>query len=126
MSRITILNLITLLALAFSVSTGAQQQAEVFHGEISDSQCALNVHSLTRSHEEMLKSKSGAAGQTPASCSLYCVARLGGQFVLSSKNYVYHLDNQEMAKPLVGEKVKIRGILDPKTEIIHVEAIDPQ
>jgi hypothetical protein len=125
MSRITILNLVVVLALVFCVNTGAQQTT-VFRGEISDSQCALNVHSLTRSHEEMLKSKSGAAGQTPVSCSLYCVAHLGGQFVLSSKSYVYHLDNQDMAKPFVGEKVKLRGILDPKTEIIHVEAIDLQ
>ena len=29
-----------------------------FIGEISDSQCALNVHSLTHSHQEMSESKS--------------------------------------------------------------------
>lgn len=34
------------------------QSSRTFHGEVSDSQCALNVHSLTRSHQEMLKSKS--------------------------------------------------------------------
>jgi hypothetical protein len=125
MNRITIPNLVILLGLALCMNSGAQQAA-VFRGEISDSQCALNVHSLAKSHEEMLKSKSGAAGQTPASCSLYCVARLGGQFVLNSKGRVYHLDNQEMPKVFVGEKVKLHGTLDPKTGVIHVEGMDAE
>jgi len=46
------------------------QNARVFHGEVSDSQCALNVHSLTRSHQEMLKSK--YMGGTSNTCSVYC------------------------------------------------------
>ena len=125
MSRITLSNLIIVLGLVFCTNSGAQQAA-VFHGEISDSQCALNVHSLTKSHEEMLNSKSGAAGQTRASCSLYCVARLGGQFVLTSKGKVYHLDNQEMPKAFVGDKVRLHGTLDPKTGVIHVEGIDSE
>jgi Protein of unknown function (DUF5818) len=125
MSRITIPNLIAVLGLILCMNSGAQQAA-VFHGEISDSQCALNAHSLSKSHEEMLKSKAGAAGQTPASCSLYCVARFGGQFVLTSKGRTYHLDNQEMPKVFVGEKVKLHGTLDPKTGVIHVEGIDSE
>jgi hypothetical protein len=125
MSRSTVLTLAGALTLVFCMNSGAQQ-ATIFRGEISDSQCALNVHSLTKSHEEMLKSKSGAAGQTRASCSLYCVARLGGQFVLTSKNHVYHLDNQEMPKAFVGEKVRLHGTLDVKTGVIHVEGIDSE
>ena len=46
----------------------AAAQEATFRGQISDSQCAFNVHSLTKSHEEMLKSKSGAAGHTAATC----------------------------------------------------------
>jgi len=125
MSRITIPNLLILLGLILCMDSGAQQAA-VFDGEISDSQCALYAHSLTKSHEEMLKSRAGAAGQTRASCSLYCVARLGGQFVLTSNGRVCHLDNQEMPKPFVGEKVKLHGTLDPKTGMIHVEGIDSE
>lgn len=98
----------------------AGQQPSLYRGEISDSQCALNVHSLTKSHEEMLKSKSGAAGQTAASCSLYCIMQLGGRFVLVSKGNVYHLDDQEHPRALVGEKVRIHGILDQKTDTLHV------
>ena len=42
----------------------AMSKPQIFHGEIGDTQCALNVHSMTRSHTEMLKSKK--MGGTPA------------------------------------------------------------
>ena len=113
------------LALAFAAYAGAEE-SRTFRGKISDSQCALNVHSLTQSHQEMLKSKSGAAGQTPASCSQYCIEHLGGKFVLVSKGHVYHLDNQELPRGFVGDKVKVHGVLDPKTEIIHVADIQAE
>jgi hypothetical protein len=119
----TVLGVLVCFALSLSVSTKAQQPA-TFHGEISDSQCAFNIHSLTRSHEEMLKSKSGLMGSTRSSCSLYCVQHMGGKFVLASKNHVYHLDNQELPRGFVGEKVKLGGILDPKTDTIQVVSID--
>src|SRR5579872_1023312 len=100
------------------------EQPSTFHGEISDSQCALNVHSLTKSHEEMLKSKSGAAGNTPATCSAYCVGYLGGNFMLTSKGHVYHLDEQSLARKFVGAKVKLHVVVDTKNDVIHVLAID--
>jgi hypothetical protein len=95
---------------------------KVFRGEVSDSQCALNVHSLTRSHQEMLKSKS--MGGTPASCSLYCIKNLGGELVLAAGKTVYRLDKQDAVRELVGQKAKITGTLDPKTKTIHVEKIE--
>lgn len=119
MNRNTALIALWTLALALTAYDG-EEPLPTFRGEISDSQCALNVHSLTRSHDEMLKSKSGAAGQTRASCSQYCIDHMGGKFVLASKGHVYHLDNQEMPRAFVGQKVKVRGTLDSKTEIIHV------
>jgi hypothetical protein len=61
-------------------------KAQTFRGEIADTQCAFNVHSLTRSHTEMLKSK--RMGGTAAACAIYCVQYLGGDFVLSSKTEV--------------------------------------
>src|ERR1700751_6414696 len=68
----------------------AQSQGpRVFRGEVSDSQCALNVHSLTRSHQEMLKSKS--MGGTSNTCSTYCIEHLGGTQVLSAGKDVYRL-----------------------------------
>jgi hypothetical protein len=123
MKRNTVLAVLGMIALSLSVYTEPLQPT-TFHGEISDSQCAFNVHSLTKSHEEMLKSKSGAMGSTRASCSLYCIRYMGGKFVLASKDHVYHLDNQELPRDFVGEKVKLRGILDPKTDTIQVVSID--
>jgi hypothetical protein len=119
MNRLGNLTIIATLVLSFSLPTGAQQAA-VFRGEVSDSQCAFNVHSLTKSHEEMLKSKSGAAGNTAGTCSFYCFVRLGGKFVLVSGKNVYHLDNQDLPRRFVGQKVRLHGMLDPKSNTIHV------
>jgi hypothetical protein len=96
---------------------------KTFRGEISDSQCALNVHSLTRSHKEMLKSKS--MGGTSRSCSQYCIEHLGGELVLSSGATVFHLDNQSAAREYAGRKAKVVGTLDPKSKTVHVVSIVP-
>jgi len=96
---------------------------KVFTGEIGDSQCAMNVHSLDKSHQEMLKVKS--VGKTAEDCTLYCIRNRGGRYVLQNKSKVYHLDKQELAEGLAGRKVKVTGTLDPKTETIQVRSIDP-
>jgi hypothetical protein len=101
------------------------QNMQVFHGEISDSQCALNVHSLTRSHQEMLKSKS--MGGTSNTCSTYCIEHLGGYLVLSSGKDgkdVYRLDRPDLVHGFEGQKVKLAGILDTKLKQIHVLKIE--
>jgi hypothetical protein len=96
---------------------------KVFEGEIADSQCATNVHSLTRSHKEMIDM--GSAGKTPADCANYCVKSRGGRYVLQTKHEVYKLDTPELAEKNAGLKVKVTGTLDPKTNIIQVRSIDP-
>lgn len=106
-----------LLALA------GDETPRTFRGQIADTQCALNIHSLTRSHAEMLKSK--ATGGTEGSCATYCVRYLGGDFVLSSKAEVYRLDNQEKASQFAGKKVKITGTLEPRSKTIHLIEITP-
>lgn len=98
------------------------QTARNFHGEISDSQCALNVHSLTRSHQEMLKSKS--MGGTSSTCAMYCIEHLGGYLVLSAGKEVYRLDRSDLVHGFEGQKVVINGILDAKLNQIHVLKID--
>jgi hypothetical protein len=107
--------------LAIAVS-GFGQNAQVFRGEISDSQCALNVHSLTRSHQEMLKSKS--MGGTSNTCSVYCIEHLGGYLVLSSGKNVYRLDRADLVHGFEGRRVVVSGTLDPKLNQIHVIKID--
>ena len=109
--------------LAALALTGAafSQKAQVFHGEVSDSQCALNVHSLTRSHEEMLKSKS--MGGTANTCTVYCIDHLGGYLVLSAGKDVYRLDRPDMVHGFEGQKVLVTGSLNTKTNLIHVQKI---
>jgi hypothetical protein len=108
---------------AVLLAHAGHEKALTFQGQIADTQCALNVHSLTRSHAEMLKSK--ATGGTEGSCATYCVRYLGGDFVLSSKGEVYRLDNQEKVRLFAGQKVKITGTLEPKGKIIHLLQIEP-
>lgn len=113
----------TLAAITWvAVCVAATDERRTFVGEISDSQCALNVHSLTRSHQEMLKSKS--MGGSGAECTAYCVKYLGGEYVLSSKADVYRLDDQDDAAKFAGQTVKLVGVLGPKSTI-HVISITP-
>jgi hypothetical protein len=123
MNRIPILCAAGILAWANAAYAQAGA-VKIFRGEVSDSQCALNVHSLTRSHEEMLKSKS--MGGTSRSCSQYCIEHLGGELVLSSGATVFRLDNQSAARQYVGQKAKVVGTLDPKTKTIHIVSIVPE
>jgi len=102
----------------------ARAEEHVFHGEISDSQCALNVHSLTRSHKEMLKSKS--MGGNATDCTLYCVKYHGGDFVLAHQDVVYRLDDQSLAQTFAGQKVKVMGTLQPDKKTIHVVKMESE
>lgn len=119
MKRILVFILGTVSALA---GVAQAQNTRVFRGEVSDSQCAMNVHSLTRSHQEMLKSKS--MGGTSNSCSVYCIEHLGGTLVLSAGKDVYRLDRPDLVHGFEGQKVKVVGTLDSKTNQIHVVKID--
>lgn len=107
--------------LAVAAPAGGQN-TQTFHGEVSDSQCALNVHSLTRSHQEMLKSKS--MGGTANTCAVYCIEHLGGYLVLSAGKNVYRLDRADLVHGFEGRKVVVTGVLDGKLNQIHVLKID--
>jgi hypothetical protein len=120
-SRFGKLILRTAAVLALAGAAHAQT-SHAYRGEVSDSQCALNVHSLTRSHQEMLKSKS--MGGTSNTCSVYCIEHLGGYLVLSAGNDVYRLDRSDLVHGFEGRKVIITGVLDPKLKQIHVLKIE--
>ena len=110
-------------AVILAAAVGASSQtSKVYRGEISDSECALNVHSLTRSHQEMLKSKS--MGGTASTCTLYCIQHMGGYLVLSAGKNVFRLDRADLVHGYEGQKVKITGILNVKDNQIHVLTID--
>jgi hypothetical protein len=94
-----------------------------FDGAIADSQCAMGVHSLNRSHKEMIEM--GHAGRTAEDCTRYCVHSRGGRYVLLTKHDVFKLDNQDLAEKYAGQKVKLIGALDSNTNIIQVKTIEP-
>ena len=94
-----------------------------FVGEISDSQCAMNIHSLSRSHREMIEKQT--MGTDAPSCARACIRR-GGEWVLRAGNDVYRLKNQAGIEIYAGEKVRVTGSLDPKTNSIdntHMEIL---
>src|ERR1700757_4514531 len=88
---------------------------KVYRGEIADTQCALNVHSLSQSHKEMIAMKPEV--KTNADCARYCVKERGGRFVLQTPDKVYKLDAQVLAEEWAGLKVKVTGTLDAKTGV---------
>jgi len=93
----------------------------VFRGEISDTQCAMNVHSLSRSHEEMIAKQT--MGTDPASCAKACVRR-GGEWVLRSGDKVYRLRNQTHVEEFAGKKVRVLGSFDPSSNTIDNSSIE--
>lgn len=111
-----------LLPVMFLLGTAlAAEDAKSFVGEIADSSCALNVHSLTRSHKEMLQGTS--MGKTAKDCSHICVEHYGAHYVLQDKNDVFNLDDQKKAAQFAGTKVKIGGTLLPNNTI-HIISIE--
>ena len=111
-----------LLAVMFLLGTAiGADYTKSFVGEIADSSCALNVHSLTRSHREMLQGTT--MGKTAKDCSHICVEHYGAHYVLQDKNNVFNLDDQKKAAQFAGAKVKIGGTLFPNNTI-HILSIE--
>jgi hypothetical protein len=118
MNRIGIVLFIAFVA----VSMSAQSAKSVFVGEISDSQCATNVHSKTRSHKEMTADHT--MGDTKADCVRTCVRNMGGAYVLlTTDGKVYRLSDQLMSDKFAGEKVKVFGTAD-KSNNLNVDKIE--
>ena len=111
---------IALFVLACGLAASGASK-DVFMGEISDSQCAMNVHSLNRSHQEMIKKST--LGTDAASCARACIRR-GGEWVLRVGDDVYRLKNQTGMELYAGEKVKVTGVLDTKTSTLDNTEID--
>ena len=111
------------LTVAFALTGFASAQSvQTFRGIISDSQCAMNVHSLSGGHAEMLKKHT--TGNDEASCVRYCVKNMGGDYVLVTKGNVYHLTDDRKAEPFAAQNVIVRGALDKKTNTITLVEIE--
>ncbi len=113
----------SLAVAAVSMSVAVCQPAvQTFTGEISDSQCAMNVHSRTGSHQEMLAEHT--MGNNEAECVRTCV-RFGGVYVLISGKQVYRLSDQKSPDKYAAQKVRVRGSLNKKSNTIIVQSIEP-
>lgn len=121
--RIAVVMIVVIAGAAAILPQTPAGSERTFRGEIADSQCALNVHSLSQSHKEMMGMRKEL--KTDADCARFCVKERGGKFVLQSKDKVYRLDKPDQAGPFVGQQVKIVGILDAKTSTITVRNIAP-
>lgn len=108
------------IALTFLLAVATLSAAnapKTYSGQISDSQCALNIHSKTHSHSEMLQG--GHLGKDPSECAKMCVHDMGGAYVLLTKSAIYKLDDQKAADAFAGKTVQIEATLTDK-DTLHV------
>jgi hypothetical protein len=116
---------LSLLLLLLGSCAFAKDPAVItLQGEIVDSQCAYNVHSVDHTHSSMVKK--GVYGRDATTCTLHCVRQMGGNFVLVVKEDVYRLDGSVQLEPFAGKKVKVSGILDPKTQTLHIQKMEAE
>ena len=98
-----------LLAIALLASAAPDKRA--FTGVITDSMCDRGDHSRMQ------------MGPTAAECTRACVDIHGAEFVLFDGHETYTLSDQKAPEKFAGQKVTVRGTLDPKTKTIQVDSI---
>lgn len=125
MNRISVTLMIIMLAAGAAVAAPSAQKAatsksQVYLGEIWDEACAKKGN-----HETMASENSIPPGPKMArECTQDC-HDMGRPLVLfnpANKRF-YMLDKQAQAEPFAGEKVKVTGTLDKRTNTIHVASI---
>jgi hypothetical protein len=101
--------IVCLLGLA---TLSAAQAKQTFTGSITDSMCANTAgHSAMR------------MGPTDADCTKACVVSHGATYVLYDGKNVYELSDQKTPERFAGQKVRVTGTLDAKTNTIRVDSI---
>ena len=95
-----------------AVTLSAAPAPRTFVGTISDDMCAVAGHASMR------------MGPTDAECTRACVGLHGAAYVLVSGRNVYRLSDQQTPDRLAGQRVRVVGTLDDKTETIQVQSIE--
>lgn len=98
----------------------ATSKSQVYLGEIWDEACAKKG-----THETMASENSIPPGPKMArECTQEC-NDMGSPVVLfnPANKHFHMLDKQAKAEPFAGEKVKVTGTLDKRTNTIHVASI---
>ncbi|MEO8027570.1 MAG: hypothetical protein ABI823_13905 [Bryobacteraceae bacterium] len=102
-----------MLSLLFAAVAATAAGPTTFTGVITDSMCG-------KSHKAM--------GVTPeAKCVRDCVKADPSRFKYSvyDGKSVFVLSDQQTSERFAGQKVTVKGVLDPKTNTIRVESITP-
>jgi len=89
----------------------AQSQKRTLSGTITDSICATGGHAQMR------------MGPTDADCTTACVAAHDAKYVLADGKDIYALSDQRTPEKFAGQKVRVVGSLDAKTNTIQVDSI---
>ncbi len=100
-----IASLLTLASLSAAPST------QTFIGNISDDMCWRDGHSRMQ------------MAPTDGECAKACVMEHDAAYVLVDGTNVYTLSDQRTPEQFAATKVRVVGILDPKTKTIWVESI---
>jgi hypothetical protein len=113
--------LVCILAVSL-FAAAAGNPVVVITGEISDSQCAFNVHSNRSSHADVIKA--GVVGRTPKQCTQACV-HMGGKYVLidTIHSKVYHLANPDKAENFAAMQVRVHGLVD-QNGVLSITSIE--
>ena len=101
---------ILILLTAFA-SLSAAPATQTFTGVITDEMCAKAGHASMR------------MGPTDAECTRACVDLHGAAFVLYDGKAMYRVNDAKKADAFAGQKVKIVGSLDAKTNTIQIQSI---
>lgn len=102
---------ILLLVTALASLSAAPAATRTFTGVITDDMCATAGHASMR------------MGPTDADCTRACVDLHGAAFVLYDGKAMYRLSDAKKADAFAGQKVKVVGALDAKTNTIQIQSI---
>lgn len=100
-----------LLLTAALASVSAAPATKTFTGVITDDMCAKAGHASMR------------MGPTDADCTRACVDVHGASFVIYDGKTMYRLSDAKRADAFAGQKVRVVGALDQKTNTIQVQSI---
>jgi hypothetical protein len=114
MKKLVLIVAMLMISATFSFGKNAEK---TYTGEVMDSQCAKMGN-----HDAGYKM---TGTNTPKDCAQACV-KAGGKYVLydAVAKTAYELDDQDKAKDLAGQKVKVEGTLNRATKAIHVDKIE--
>ena len=100
-----------LFSLLVAVASSAAQGRQTFTGVITDEMCPLGTHS----HMKM--------GPTDAECTKACVMSHDSKYMLFDGKSAYFLSDQKTPEKFAAQRVRVTGILEPKTMTIDVSSI---